>query len=64
MMRNKRTEARGHADLAPVTEHILSQLGHRGAAIRKRLKLLYGKGAVSKTPEQDNKDKTLLEGRR
>ncbi len=52
MMRNKRTEVRGHADLAPVTEHILSQLGHKGTVIRRRLKLLYGKRALNNTKSQ------------
>ena len=41
MKRNKRTETMGHADLTPLTEHILTQMGEEGADIRERLKNFY-----------------------
>jgi len=37
MLRNKRTEARAHGNLAPLTELILRRLGPQGEAIRRRL---------------------------
>lgn len=47
--RNKRTEIRGHADLSPLTEQILAQMGEEGAGIRERLKKFYRTRAL-KTP--------------
>ena len=46
---NKRTETMGHADLTPLTEHILTQMGDEGADIRERLKNFYaaGRGLIS-----------------
>lgn len=41
MKRNKRTEIKGHADLAPLTEQILADMGEEGDGIRKRLKKFY-----------------------
>jgi hypothetical protein len=41
MKRNKRTVTMGHEDLAPLTEHILAQMGDEGINIRERLKKLY-----------------------
>jgi len=37
MLRNKRTEARAHGDLAPLTELILRRMGPQGEALRRRL---------------------------
>jgi hypothetical protein len=39
--RNKRTEVMAHMELAPMTEHILANMGQEGDHIRKRLKHLY-----------------------
>ena len=39
--RNKRTEIMAHIELAPLTEHILANMGPEGESIRKRLKMLY-----------------------
>jgi hypothetical protein len=41
MKRNKRTITLGHDDLAPLTEHILAQMGDEGVDIRERLKKFY-----------------------
>ena len=35
MKRNKRTVTLGHKDLAPLTEHILAQMGDEGIDIRE-----------------------------
>jgi hypothetical protein len=47
MKRNKRTMVMAHEDLTPLTEHILSQMGHEGSSIRKRLKLFYRERTTS-----------------
>jgi hypothetical protein len=47
MKRNKRTMVMAHEDLTPLTEHILTQMGHEGSSIRKRLKLFYRERATS-----------------
>jgi hypothetical protein len=47
MKRNKRTMIMAHEDLTPLTEHILSQMGHEGNSIRKRLKLFYRERTTS-----------------
>lgn len=39
--RNQRTEIMANMELAPLTEHILANMGQEGDSIRKRLKLLY-----------------------
>ena len=44
MKRNKRTETKGHADLTPLTEHILTQMGDEGVDLRERLKNFYRAG--------------------
>jgi hypothetical protein len=41
MRRNKRTLARGHEDLAPLTERILQGMGPPGEALRRRLHDLF-----------------------
>jgi hypothetical protein len=38
MQRNKRTVVLAHADLAPLTERILSRMGPEGEVMRTRLK--------------------------
>lgn len=47
MKRNKRTTVIAHEDLAPLTEHILSQMGKEGMTIRKRLKSFYRTRAIT-----------------
>ncbi|MBI4644274.1 MAG: hypothetical protein HY790_04595 [Deltaproteobacteria bacterium] len=47
MKRNKRTMVIAHEDLTPLTEHILTQMGHEGSDIRKRLKLFYRERTIS-----------------
>lgn len=39
--RNRRTVIMAHVKLAPLTEHILEQMGEEGNDIRKRLTLFY-----------------------
>jgi len=41
MTRNKRTDTKAHEELAPLTEHILTQMGREGDNIRQRLKIFY-----------------------
>jgi hypothetical protein len=41
MTRNKRTDCKAHEELAPLTEHILTQMGREGDNIRQRLKIFY-----------------------
>jgi hypothetical protein len=41
MTRNKRTDTKAHEELAPLTEHILTQMGREGDNIRHRLKIFY-----------------------
>lgn len=41
MTRNKRTDTKAHEELAPLTEHILTQMGREGDYIRLRLKIFY-----------------------
>lgn len=41
MKRNKRTVVMAHAELAPLTEHILATMGQEGTLIRQRLKSFY-----------------------
>ena len=50
MKRNKRTETMAHEDLAPLTEHILAQMGDEGAAIRGRLKNFYRRRSLKHLP--------------
>ena len=47
MKRNKRTMVMAHEDLTPLTEHILTQMGHEGSSIRKRLKNFYRERTTS-----------------
>jgi hypothetical protein len=47
MERNKRTETRGHDNLAPLTEQILARMGAEGADIRQRLKNFYRRRALA-----------------
>jgi hypothetical protein len=57
MKRNKRTEAKAHERLTPLTDHILQEMGSEGAAIRQRLHLFYRERTVGKGepygPERD-----------
>lgn len=39
--RNKRTDILAHLELAPLTEHILAQMGQEGANIRERLTVFF-----------------------
>ncbi len=41
MKRNKRTIILAHEDLAPLTDHILTEMGKEGLTIRNRLKSFY-----------------------
>jgi hypothetical protein len=50
MKRNKRTEIMGHADLTPLTELILNQMGAEGSGIRQRLKNFYRIRALKDHP--------------
>jgi hypothetical protein len=50
MSRNKRTEAKAHEELTPLTEHILAQMGVVGSAIRRKLKLFYRERAPHNLP--------------
>jgi hypothetical protein len=59
MKRNKRTETMGHDVLAPLTEHILAQMGDEGADIRGRLKNFYRCRSLHNLPLcQEHQDKT------
>ena len=59
MKRNKRTETMAHEDLAPLTEHILAQMGDEGAAIRGRLKNFYRCRSINNLPVfQEHLDKS------
>lgn len=46
MKRNQRTVAVANQELAPLTEHILSQMGPKGLDIRKRLQRFYQERAL------------------
>ncbi len=53
MKRNKRTTILAHEDLTPLTEHILTNMGKEGLAIRKRLKTFYRTRALNPKPSFD-----------
>jgi len=61
MKRNKRTEVLAHDDLTPLTEHILTNMGKEGAAIRQRLKLFYREKAMNHMGLEASLDPTVLE---
>jgi hypothetical protein len=55
MKRNKRTMAVTSPKLAPLTEHILSQMAQEGAALRRRLERFYQERALPHPPPEEEK---------
>jgi hypothetical protein len=55
MKRNKRTEILAHDHLTPLTEHVLTQMGEAGNAIRRRLKRFYQARAMdNEAPSEEH----------
>jgi hypothetical protein len=56
--RNKRTVIMAHMELAPLTEHILAQMGQEGADLRKRLKVFYRQRACTEYYDAEDHSET------
>ncbi len=61
MKRNKKTQVLAHEELTPLTEHILTNMGKEGSAIRERLKMFYRERAVNQIGLDPPREVSILE---